>query len=58
MADQIVRCPYCVGGDHFYPMLEKLKDWFICTRRGHTASLGIANYRCHCRKCQEMNLAA
>ena len=58
MADQIVRCPYCVVGDQFYPMLEKLKGWFICTRCGHTASPGVGSYRCHCRKCQEMNRVA
>jgi hypothetical protein len=56
MTDEILRCPYCVFGDHFRPMSEKLKGWFLCTTCGHTANPGMAHYRCHCKKCHEMYL--
>jgi len=58
MTNEIIRCPYCVLGDHFRPMLERLEGWFICTRCGHTANPGVTHYKCHCKKCQEMNRAA
>ena len=28
MADQTVRCPYCVLGDNFRPMLPRPEGWF------------------------------
>jgi hypothetical protein len=58
MAEPIVRCPYCILSDHFRPMLKRLEDWFIYTKCGHTATPGLAYYRCQCKKCQEMNRAA
>jgi hypothetical protein len=34
MAEQIVRCPYCILGDDFRPMLPKPGGWFICQKCG------------------------
>lgn len=58
MTDEILRCSYCVLGDHFRPMLESLDGWFLCPRCGHTANPGKPYFKCSCRKCEEMNRAA
>ena len=58
MTDEIMRCPYCSLGDHLRPMLESLNGWLLCPKCGHSAKPGMADYRCHCKKCLEMNRAA
>jgi hypothetical protein len=58
MANSIVRCPYCVLGDDFRPMLPKQEGWFICVKCGHTATLEKPDYKCRCEKCEELNRAA
>jgi ribosomal protein L37AE/L43A len=58
MPDEILRCPYCVLGYYFRPMLEKLEGRFICTKCGHSTIPRLAHFLCHCKKCQEMNRAA
>jgi hypothetical protein len=58
MAQQIVRCSYCVVGDDFRPMLPKPEGWFICQICGHTANPGQPAYKCECEKCEELNRAA
>jgi hypothetical protein len=55
MANSIVRCPYCVLGDDFRPMLPKQEGWFICVKCGHTATLEKPDYKCRCEKCEELN---
>ncbi len=57
MPEQIVRCPYCVLGDEFRPMLQR-PGWFICEQCGHTLLLGDSEFKCQCLKCQEWNRAA
>jgi hypothetical protein len=37
MAEEIVRCPYCVLDDHVFPMLLRPGGWFVCQKCGHTA---------------------
>jgi len=36
MAD-IVRCPYCVSGLEFHPMVAHVDGRYICCKCGHTA---------------------
>ena len=58
MADEIVRCPYCVLGDNFKQMLSRPAGWFLCKKCGHTVKPGDPDFKCSCRKCMEMNRAA
>ena len=58
MADPIVRCPYCVVGDHFVPMLPRSGGWFICLECRHTANPEKPEFKCSCQKCRELNRAA
>jgi hypothetical protein len=57
MAEQIVRCPYCILADDFRPMLRR-PDWFICQQCGHITIPDDPEYRCRCQKCRELNRAA
>jgi hypothetical protein len=58
MVKQVLRCPYCVLGDDFRPMLRKLEGWFMCSKCGHTSNPRKRHYKCSCRKCEELNRAA
>ncbi len=58
MADPILRCPYCVLGDHFKPMLSRGGGLFVCNKCGHTAMPGKPEFKCFCQKCGELNRAA
>ena len=56
--EQIVRCPYCVLGDHFRPMLPRPEGWSICLKCGHFANPEKPEFKCFCQKCGELNRAA
>jgi hypothetical protein len=58
MDDHIVRCPYCVLGGDFEPMLPRPEGWFLCLECGHTAIPEKPDFKCSCRKCTELNRAA
>ena len=58
MAEQIVRCPYCVLGNEFRPMVQRSQGWFICLSCGHTAMPEKPDFKCFCKKCGELNRAA
>jgi hypothetical protein len=58
MADEIIRCPYCVLDDHFMPMSSTPKGWFICPTCGHSAIPEKREFRCFCRKCGELKRPA
>ncbi len=49
----VVRCPYCVSGIEFRPMIAYEDGRFVCRECGHTARPGDPDYRCSCRKCIE-----
>ena len=55
---EIVRCPYCVLGNGFRPMLPKQDGWFICQKCGHTVMPSNPDFKCFCQKCGEKNRAA
>jgi hypothetical protein len=58
MAEQIIRCAYCVLGDPFRPMLPRPQGWFIYLNCGHSANLETPEFKCFCRKCGELNQVA
>jgi hypothetical protein len=58
MAEQIVRCPHCVLGDQFRPMLPRPEGWFTCLECGHTANPGKPEFKCFCQKCGELSRAS
>jgi hypothetical protein len=58
MAEQIVRCPYCVLGEDFRPMLPRAEGCFICRKCGHTSIPENPEFKCFCLKCNELNRAA
>ena len=58
MAEQIVRCPYCVLGDDFRPMLPRSGGWFVCPNCIHIAAPEKPEFKCSCKKCRELNRAA
>jgi hypothetical protein len=58
MAEQVVRCPYCVVGGVFRPMLVLPEGWFLCKKCGHTTVPGKPEFKCFCQKCGELHRAA
>jgi hypothetical protein len=50
MADEIVRCPYCVLGDDFRPMLQR-PSWFVCEQCFHVVIPDDPDFKCSCRRC-------
>jgi DNA-directed RNA polymerase subunit RPC12/RpoP len=58
MAEKVVRCPYCVLGDHFRPMLSRSQGWFICLKCGHTTNLEKPELKCFCQRCGALKRAA
>jgi hypothetical protein len=57
MAEQIVRCPYCILGNDFRP-LQHRPDWYVCEQCGHTVIPVDPEFKCSCRKCLELNRVA
>jgi len=57
MSEKVFRCPYCVEGDQFRPMLQK-PNWFICEQCGHVLLPGDADFKCGCQRCLELERAA
>ena len=58
MAEQVVRCPYCVLDDQFRPMVSKPEGWFNCSKCGHTTIPDKPDFRCFCQKCGDLKRAA
>lgn len=58
MDSQIVRCPYCILGDDFRPMLHKPEGWFICQKCGHASIPGDQQFTCNCENCEDLKRAA
>jgi ribosomal protein S27AE len=53
----VVRCPYCVLGFEFGPMVAHVDGRYVCGKCGHTAYPGNAKYGCQCFKCLELAVA-
>ncbi len=59
MSEEIVRCPYCVLGSEFRPMLHRPnRDWFVCASCGHMAAPRDPYLKCPCVRCREMSRVA
>src|SRR5262249_17998361 len=50
ISGDLVRCPYCVLGYDFRPMVLRPEGWFICEKCGHVRSLERTGLKCSCRK--------
>lgn len=50
-----VRCPFCVSGVEFRPMVAHLDGRHICSKCGHTTHLSDAAYNCHCPNCRKLH---
>jgi len=57
MAEQIVRCPYCMLGDQSGTMLQR-PEWFICEQCGHVVIPDDPDFKCCCRNCLKVKRAA
>lgn len=53
---KVVRCPYCVLGDEFRPMVAHPDGSFVCTKCGHVVRPDDLTRICPCRKCLDLNL--
>jgi hypothetical protein len=50
-----IRCPYCVVGIEFRPMIAYKDGRFVCRDCAHTVLPGVADYRCICRTCLRLS---
>jgi hypothetical protein len=58
MTETIERCPYCLLGHEFRPMIHRSEGWFVCSKCGHTAMPDEPEFKCFCRKCGELKRVA
>jgi hypothetical protein len=59
MADESVRCPYCVLGELKQSrFMLKRPDWFICEQCGHVEIPEDPDFKCSCRNCLNLKRAA
>lgn len=58
MLQEVIRCPYCVLGSEFRPMLRRSKKTFLCLTCGHTSSADDPHSKCSCNRCRKMNRVA
>ena len=47
----IVRCPYCLAGLDFRPMVAYDDGRFICHSCAHAVRPGVLDYKCGCNTC-------
>ncbi len=50
----VVRCPYCVVGDEFRPMVVHLDGRLICAKCGHLVNPRDRNFKCSCSQCSNL----
>jgi DNA-directed RNA polymerase subunit RPC12/RpoP len=53
----VIRCPYCVFGEEFRPMVAHLDGRFICAKCGHLASPSDKDFKCRCPECSGLKPA-
>ena len=53
MTERVVRCPYCVVGHEFRPMIALAEGAFVCVKYGHLEIPGNEDLKCHCSRCVE-----
>jgi hypothetical protein len=57
MAEQIVRCPYCMLDNQSGLMLQR-PEWLICEQCGHVVIPDDPDFKCGCRDCLKVKRAA
>lgn len=50
-----VRCPYCMAGIEFSPMIAYKDGRFVCRDCAHTVRPGVPAYKCLCRPCVRLS---
>jgi len=55
MSQEIMRCPYCVQGGEFQPLIPQSQNTFACLKCGHTSSPDNPHLRCACSRCREVS---
>ena len=55
MTETVVRCPYCVSGDQFRPMIAHVDGRFICNKCGHVTRPGDIRFNCSCQNCEDLS---
>ena len=50
-----IRCPHCMAGIEFRPMIAYKDGRFVCRDCAHTARPGITEYKCTCRPCLRLS---
>jgi hypothetical protein len=58
MYEENIRCPYCVLGSEFRPMLRRSSEEFLCPSCGHEATLEDPYLKCVCERCRKMDQLA
>ena len=53
MTERLVRCPYCVVGNDFRPMISLADGSFVCSKCAHLETPGNKDLKCHCSRCIE-----
>ena len=54
MTERVVRCPYCVVGNEFRPMIALADGASVCAKCGHLEIPGNEDLKCHCSRCVEL----
>ena len=49
-----VRCPFCVLGLEFRPMVAHIDGRYICSKCGHTTHPAESEYQCQCPNCRKL----
>ena len=57
MTEKLVRCPYCVAGDEFRPLLHRPGS-YVCEECGHMVIPDDPDFKCPCENCLELHRAA
>ncbi len=55
MTKEMVRCPYCVSGNEFHPMVSHVDGRFICNKCGHVSHPEDLDHRCNCPNCKKLS---
>jgi len=55
MSLKVVRCPYCVLGVQFRPLVPRLDGTFICEKCGHVSLADGTSFKCSCYRCGELH---
>jgi hypothetical protein len=50
----VIRCPHCMAGIDFKPMIAYRDGRFVCRDCAHTVRPGVPKYRCTCSTCSRL----